>query len=186
MSGSRERILDAGEQLFAELGFDATPTARIAELAQVPKGLVFHYFPRKLDLLAALAVERHSDLPAPPVRPGRRARRVELTSALLSLAEHLQDTQAPLHRILLHDGHQHRVLAAGLDRLHEQVTAVVRAIIDHTLPPPPPDDDTREAAAITFTAAVFHALRHRQLTGIGYDLRPVAATVAAGLAPRRG
>jgi AcrR family transcriptional regulator len=54
---ARERILAAAEELFAELGFDATPTSRIAERAGVPKGLVHYYFTRKPDLLSAL-VER--------------------------------------------------------------------------------------------------------------------------------
>ena len=39
---ARERILSAAEALFAEHGFAATPTSRIAERAGVPKGLV-HY-----------------------------------------------------------------------------------------------------------------------------------------------
>lgn len=51
---ARERILVAAQKLFAERGFDATPTSRIAELARVPKGLVHYYFPRKPDLLVAL------------------------------------------------------------------------------------------------------------------------------------
>ena len=58
----RTRILDAAEELFAEDGFDATPTSRVAEAAKVPKGLVFYYFPRKIDLLLTLLQER---LPAP-------------------------------------------------------------------------------------------------------------------------
>jgi AcrR family transcriptional regulator len=37
----RTRILDAAEELFAEDGFDATPTARVADAADVPKGVVF-------------------------------------------------------------------------------------------------------------------------------------------------
>jgi AcrR family transcriptional regulator len=45
----RERILGAAEDLFAADGFDATPTARIAGRAVVAKGLLFYYFPRKLD-----------------------------------------------------------------------------------------------------------------------------------------
>src|SRR5674476_1237592 len=48
---ARERILDAAEDLFAADGFDATPTARIARRAAVAKGLLFYYFPRKMDLL---------------------------------------------------------------------------------------------------------------------------------------
>jgi len=58
----RTRILDAAEELFAEDGYDATPTARIADEASVPKGLVFYYFPHKIDLLLTLLQER---LPAP-------------------------------------------------------------------------------------------------------------------------
>ncbi|EWM16151.1 TetR/AcrR-family transcriptional regulator [Kutzneria sp. 744] len=57
---ARERILTAAEELFAETGFEATPTSRIAERAGVPKGLVHYYFKRKPDLLVAL-VERLPD-----------------------------------------------------------------------------------------------------------------------------
>jgi AcrR family transcriptional regulator len=57
---ARERILTAAEELFAETGFDATPTSKIAERAGVPKGLVHYYFKRKPDLLVAL-VERLPD-----------------------------------------------------------------------------------------------------------------------------
>ena len=57
---ARERILLAAQELFAESGFDATPTSRIAERAGVPKGLVHYYFRRKTDLLVAL-IERLPD-----------------------------------------------------------------------------------------------------------------------------
>src|SRR5436305_207338 len=69
---ARERILAAAEELFAESGFDATPTSRIAARARVPKGLVHYYFQRKQDLLTAL-VERLPDEkiePATVVVPG--------------------------------------------------------------------------------------------------------------------
>src|SRR5262249_2657597 len=51
-------ILDAAEELFADRGFDATPTARVAAEAGVPKGLLFYHFARKIDLLKALFAER--------------------------------------------------------------------------------------------------------------------------------
>lgn len=57
---ARERILTAAEELFADTGFEATPTSKIAERAGVPKGLVHYYFKRKPDLLVAL-VERLPD-----------------------------------------------------------------------------------------------------------------------------
>ena len=59
----RTRIRDAAEGLIAEHGFDATPTAQIANAAGVPKGLVFYYFPRKIDLLLTLLQERLPALP---------------------------------------------------------------------------------------------------------------------------
>jgi AcrR family transcriptional regulator len=61
------RILLAAEELFAESGFDATPTSRIAERANVPKGLVHYYFRRKSELLTAL-IKRLPDEQIDPAR----------------------------------------------------------------------------------------------------------------------
>jgi len=55
---SRIAILDAAESLFAERGFDATPTKAIARRADVTPGLVFYYFPTKESLLKTLVEER--------------------------------------------------------------------------------------------------------------------------------
>ena len=55
---SRIAILDAAEVLFAEDGFDATPTRLVAKKAGVTTGLVFYYFPTKKQLLNALIEER--------------------------------------------------------------------------------------------------------------------------------
>lgn len=66
--GRREAILDAALALFSQHGFDATSTARIAIEASVPTGLVFYYFPSKLDLLLSIVRERATVdqfLPAP-------------------------------------------------------------------------------------------------------------------------
>lgn len=52
---ARRRIYDAAFQLFLEKGFDATTVEEIAERADVAKGTVFNYFPRKTSFLAALA-----------------------------------------------------------------------------------------------------------------------------------
>jgi AcrR family transcriptional regulator len=55
---SRELILDAAQRLFADAGYAATSTAKIAAMAGVPHGLVFYYFPSKRDLLLAVVGER--------------------------------------------------------------------------------------------------------------------------------
>jgi AcrR family transcriptional regulator len=54
---ARRRIFDAAFALFLEKGFDATTVEEIAERADVAKGTVFNYFPRKTSLLAALAAD---------------------------------------------------------------------------------------------------------------------------------
>ena len=76
---ARARILDAAEELFAHHGYDATPTAKVAAAAGVPKGLVFYHFARKIDLLTALFEERMpaavphevDDVVAPGTSPAR-------------------------------------------------------------------------------------------------------------------
>jgi AcrR family transcriptional regulator len=66
---SRERIMDTAQQLFAEHGYDATSTAKIAAVADVPTGLVFYYFPTKRDLLLATVRERSYQGTLRPAEP---------------------------------------------------------------------------------------------------------------------
>jgi AcrR family transcriptional regulator len=51
----RRRIFQAAFDLFLEQGFEETTIEQIAERADVGKGTVFNYFPRKTSFLAALA-----------------------------------------------------------------------------------------------------------------------------------
>jgi AcrR family transcriptional regulator len=55
---NRELIVDAAQRMFADAGYAATSTAKIAASAGVPHGLVFYYFPSKRDLLLAVVGER--------------------------------------------------------------------------------------------------------------------------------
>ncbi|MFB6240292.1 MAG: TetR/AcrR family transcriptional regulator, partial [Gemmatimonadota bacterium] len=57
---SRERILEAALRLFGSRGFQETSVAEIARAAGVSKGLVYHYFDTKRDVLGAV-FERGSD-----------------------------------------------------------------------------------------------------------------------------
>ncbi len=50
-----ERILEAGEALFEEQGFDETKVAEICARADVAYGTFFNHYPTKLDVLRALA-----------------------------------------------------------------------------------------------------------------------------------
>jgi AcrR family transcriptional regulator len=53
----RARLLGAARRLFAERGYAATTTAELARAAGVGAGTVFHHFPSKRALLAAVAAE---------------------------------------------------------------------------------------------------------------------------------
>ncbi|WP_370943858.1 TetR/AcrR family transcriptional regulator [Amycolatopsis sp. cg5] len=121
---AKERILLAAEELFAESGFDATPTSRIAERAGVPKGLVHYYFRRKPDLLTAL-VER---LPDERVEPENVVVPGDIAGSLRKLVDEL-DRRLSGSRVLSHllwreaDTH-----LAVRDALHDRFQALVRQV----------------------------------------------------------
>ena len=51
---SRQRILDAALRLFGRRGYEETSVAELARAADVSKGLVYHYFDTKRDVLDAV------------------------------------------------------------------------------------------------------------------------------------
>ena len=50
----KEKILEAALSLFVQFGFHGTPTSKIAKLAGVSNGTLFHYFATKEALVVAL------------------------------------------------------------------------------------------------------------------------------------
>ena len=131
---ARERILSAAGELFAEFGFDATPTSRIAERAGVPKGLIHYYFRRKQDLLAAL-VER---LPEEPVESERVVVRGDVAASLRLLVRELDTrTEASplLSRVLWREADTHVAVRQALQRRFRVIVEQIRAVIEAALPP---------------------------------------------------
>lgn len=57
MSDKKENILKAALELFANEGYNATSTSKIAKLAGVSEGLIFRHFENKKGLLDALYAE---------------------------------------------------------------------------------------------------------------------------------
>jgi AcrR family transcriptional regulator len=55
----RAQILEAAVRLFAQYGYDGTSTRQIAQAVHITEGLIFHYFPTKADLLAAILETHH-------------------------------------------------------------------------------------------------------------------------------
>lgn len=191
---ARERILLAAERLFAELGFTATPTSRIAEVAGVPKGLVHYYFRRKRDLLTALVArlpDEHVDVATVAV-PG------DIAGSLRVLVDEL-DRRLSASRVLSHllwrEADTHRAVRDAVEARYEEMIAQVRAVIvaaagEHRLPAA----DVDSAAALLALAISYrHSVaRHaedsspeemrRELNFIAGALTTkAAASVAGGL-----
>jgi len=55
---TRAHIVSTALALFAERGFAATSTRRIAQAAGISEGLIFHHFPNKQALLMAVSASR--------------------------------------------------------------------------------------------------------------------------------
>lgn len=59
---SRQRIVDAAEDLFASRGYDGTTVSDIAQAARVNKALIYYYFNSKGDILESLFAELIKDV----------------------------------------------------------------------------------------------------------------------------
>ncbi|MFC0863331.1 TetR/AcrR family transcriptional regulator [Sphaerimonospora cavernae] len=176
-AGARARIMDAAEKLFAGGGYDATPTARIAELAGVPKGLVFHYFPRKIDVLISLVDERtvvtDEEVEAFPGDPAgtlsRLARRIPLRAS------------PAMRRILFREADTHRSVRERLGRLNSEIIRRARFALELALPGSRGDAARLEAAAATFAAVLIYQESLCLLTGHHIDPDAVAELIAHAL-----
>ncbi|MFD5247204.1 TetR/AcrR family transcriptional regulator [Amycolatopsis sp. NPDC058340] len=125
---AKQRILRAAEALFAESGFDATPTSRIAERAGVPKGLVHYYFRRKSDLLAALVAE----LPDARIEPAVVVVPGDLAGSLRGLVVELDrrfNRSLALSHLLWREADTHRAVRDALSERFQQLVRQVKAVI---------------------------------------------------------
>ena len=62
MKTKKELILEAAAILFAEQGFDKTTVASICQLAKVSKGLVYHHFNSKEEILIEVFDQSTNDM----------------------------------------------------------------------------------------------------------------------------
>ena len=178
---ARERILDAAEDLFAADGFDATPTARIARRAVVAKGLLFYYFPRKMDLLRTLFVER---LPVHPlssvagiVVPG------DVAGSLVRLADKIGLTghhSQVLSAILFREASTHPDVRDHLRALYAALMELTEAVLD-AASPRKLDRGRRTAAAGTFVAVLLHEANFHRFNGPVPDLGATAEIISGAL-----
>ncbi|HJP77825.1 MAG TPA: TetR/AcrR family transcriptional regulator [Pseudonocardiaceae bacterium] len=185
---SRERILLAAGELFAESGFDATPTSRIAERANVPKGLVHYYFRRKPDLLVALIdrlPDEHLDI-AKIVVPGDVAASLR---ALVAVLDRRIESSRLLSHLLWREADTHEAVRDAMQRRYRSVVAQIRAVIATARGAHAHPADTDSAAellalAVSYRHAVSrHTVSHYEgdgATSIDQEINFIAAALALG------
>ncbi|MFD4959073.1 TetR/AcrR family transcriptional regulator [Microbacterium sp. NPDC058389] len=180
---SRTRILDAAERLFAERGFDATPTAAIAELAGVPKGLLFYYFPTKTDLLRALVAER-LDLDA--VDTSALVASGDPAQALLNVTRRLRELQeeSAVRRVIVWREHRtHPEVRERLRDYRRQLQAVVERVLGASILHPIAAHRVRVAAAAWVAIITTPPLAEDAPSPDGEDAAEVADPAAIGDLP---
>jgi AcrR family transcriptional regulator len=178
---ARERILDAAEDLFAADGFDATPTSRIAHRAAVAKGLLFYYFPRKMDLLRTLFVERlpvHSLSGLAGIAvPG------DVAGSLVRLADRIGLTgrhSQVLSAILFREASTHPDVRDHLRALSAVLMELTEAVLD-AASPRKLDRERRTAAAGTFVAVMLHQANSQRFDGPMPDIGATAQILSGAL-----
>ncbi|MBM7505118.1 TetR/AcrR family transcriptional regulator [Agromyces aurantiacus] len=130
---TRTRILDAAERLFAERGYDATPTSAIAHAAEVPKGLLFYHFPAKTDLLRALIGER---LDLDPIDTTSLVALGDPARALLNVTRRLHELQeaTDVRRVIVwREQRTHPEVRTRLREYRTQLEGVVERVLGASL-----------------------------------------------------
>ncbi|MCZ1006673.1 TetR/AcrR family transcriptional regulator [Streptomyces lydicus] len=131
---TRQRILAAAAHVFAEYGYAAGTTNRIAERAQISIGSLYQYYPNKDAILVELAT-RHLDagmaaIACPqdegPPRPLEEAIRGYVH---LSIENHLDDPQ--LLRVMAEQAPRSPELLEKMSRYQQSRTAYVRELIEN-------------------------------------------------------
>lgn len=156
-----ERLLDAAEEVFEEVGFDAATTNLVAERADVPVGTLYRWFPDKgalaealtdryLDELVRVYTEQLDDLD-----PGERIS--EFLRRILAVIAERSRTQRALPALLVTTMVPGSRSEAGT-RLKGVLTTHIGRVIESRVPGIPPElrDETAEVC-VTLTQLVVAA-----------------------------
>lgn len=151
---ARERILEAAAELFSRFGYDATPTSRVAELAEVPKGLIHYYFKRKEDILIAL-VDRLPDEHVPSEDVIVRGDLVGSLRGLVGELDKRLHSSLLLSHLLWREADTHDAVREALQLRFQRVVEQIRRVIEAVLPRGSRSDI--ETASVLLARAVNHS-----------------------------
>jgi AcrR family transcriptional regulator len=129
---SRGRILEHALRLFAERGYASTPVDAIVKAAGISPGLLYHYFPSKQAVLAALFEESLADVrasfAAADAEPEPRKRLPVLLRATAVIVKSRRDFWALSYGVRMQ-----REVLAGLGPEVQKSAGVIRAVLERYL-----------------------------------------------------
>ena len=162
MTSTRERVLDAATQLFAQQGYDATSVSQVIERAGLTKGGFYHHFASKDALLYEVygdlitrQLERMDEILARRLPAGEtlRALIVDLVETTAASAQRALVFWRELHR--LGDEHTEQYRRARR-RYHDAVRKLIRS-------GQASGDFARVASADTITFTIFGVINELPL-----------------------
>lgn len=158
---TRQRILAAAAHVFAEEGYAAGTTNRIAERARVSIGSLYQYYPNKDAILVELLV-RHLDQGAAVVERYRDDALAEPVETVLrryvqaAIDNHLGDPQ--LLRVMTEQAPRSAELLAKVQERQEERVEFVRELFDRHPEVRVRDTDTAARLAVSTVELVVHQL----------------------------
>jgi AcrR family transcriptional regulator len=161
---NRELIVNAAQRLFADAGYAATSTAKIAAAAGVPHGLVFYYFPSKRDLLLTVVGERayQGSLLKSAAETGHHDVGEVLSAAARELVEVFarnRDTQVILFREAGTDPEMHSLVS----ELVASSTGDVAKLLAGTADAPADAEDRLAAARLLVSSLLMDNFLHNEI-----------------------
>jgi AcrR family transcriptional regulator len=96
----RDQLLDLGVELFATHPYDEVHIERVAELAGVSRGLLYHYFPGKREFFIAMLTRENARLmeetaPDPTLAPVE-----QLENGIRAFVEHCRDHEHGVRAVI--------------------------------------------------------------------------------------
>jgi AcrR family transcriptional regulator len=168
---TRERIVEAARQLFFRQGYTATGISQILRAAEAKSGSLYHFFPSKEDLLAAVLENYRSLLESHVLKPAyeRASEPVERLFALLDGYRRLLeqtgfDLGCPIGNLALEVSNSHPRARPLLTDNFDAWSNAVRALLDEASGRLPPEVDRAALARhvlATMEGAVMLARTYR-------------------------
>ncbi len=176
----KQQIIDAALGLFAQNGYAATSTKRIAQEVGVTEGLIFHYFPSKVELLMVVATQRRTfvgEAAALLDKAENRPAREVLGGIVLGWVEAIQ-RQSNLVTMLLIESQTNSELATVFRGVVGQMVAAMTAYLGSRVKAGELRSDlpVRTSAMVFFSSLMMFFLTHKELDPVEWHERATEFT----------